>query len=127
MASHSTNPTSPPAREHERGTASAGTARQFHEDIENALRGRRAATNDRLSDQLRHKAKAGGRTVWRLAKRHPFVAVVLLGAAGTAAAAEIGVAELTLGGALAFAAYKVLRQGEPPLRAIEEVERSAGV
>jgi hypothetical protein len=60
-------------------------------------------------------------------KRHPFASTIALAVGITAVSALIGAAEVALGAAAAFAAYKVLREGEPPLQAIEEVEREARV
>lgn len=105
------------------------TARQFHADVEAALTesGRVAFTEDDtgkgLAATVRRIAKRQGRSAWSFMKRHPFVSVLALGAATGALALEVGAAELTLAGAVAFAAYKVLREGEPPLQAIQEVER----
>lgn len=103
-----------------------GTARQVHDDIEQtlAIRSAKGGVPKRIEDT----AKDAGRSAWRLMKRHPFLAVFAVGVGGIALAAEIGVAELALGGALALAAYKVLREGEPPIKAFEEIgRRAAGV
>jgi aromatic ring-opening dioxygenase catalytic subunit (LigB family) len=100
------------------------TARQFHKDIEDALAEKAHPKAAPLAAKLTRMAKCGGRAAWHFMKEHPFVSVLALGAAATLVAAQIGVAEITLGGAVAFAAYKVIREGEPPLKAIEqELER----
>jgi hypothetical protein len=57
-------------------------------------------------------------------KRHPFASTMVTAVAVTAVAGLVGAAEVALGATAAFAAYKVLREGEPPLQAIEEVERA---
>ncbi len=93
------------------------TARQVHDDVEGALRRRPSASP--AANRLRRASAI----VWRATKRHPFAASALLGAGGMAAAAAVGVAELSFAAALAFAAYKVLREGEPPLEAVAEIER----
>jgi hypothetical protein len=98
-----------------------GTARQVHDDIEQTL-AIRSATGD-ASKRLEGAAKDAGRAAWRVMKRHPFLAVLAVGVGGIVVATEIGVAELALGGALALAAYKVLREGEPPIQAFEEIGR----
>jgi hypothetical protein len=97
------------------------TARQIHDDIERVLRVVRAAASP--SERIGCALKSGGQRTWRAMKRHPFLAVVAMGVGGIAAASAVGAAELTFGAVLAFAAYKVLREGEPPLQALEEVER----
>jgi hypothetical protein len=97
------------------------TAKQVHDDIEQTLRSL-AAEPENFVEELEAWVKAQGATAWRLMKRHPFLATLVLGLGGTVAAATFGAAELWFGGALAFAAYKVLREGEPPMRVIEELE-----
>lgn len=96
----------------------SATARMVHEDLEHTF-----VSHSESDSVLVHLAKSGGERVWRAMKRHPFVSVLAVAVSGTALAAAVGVAELTFGAALGYAAYKVLREGEPPLEAIEEVER----
>jgi hypothetical protein len=95
--------------------------RRFHDDIQQALGARhaRGARHEAIEDTV----KLGGTRVWRAMKRHPFLTMAALGVCGVAAASAIGVGELVVGSVLAFAAYKVLREGEPPLQALEEAER----
>jgi hypothetical protein len=105
-------------RTHQANGGSA-TARQVHDDVEGTLRPREPGAAGRLQDRL----KAAGGAVWQAAKRHPFLASATLGVTGAIGAVTIGATELAFAGALAFAAYKVLREGEPPLKAFAEVER----
>jgi hypothetical protein len=104
------------AREHIRTTA-----RRLHDDIQQAL-GSRHARGAR-HEAIERAVKRGGTHVWRAMKRHPFLTMAAIGACGVAAAATVGVGELVVGSVLAFAVYKVLREGEPPLQALEEAER----
>jgi hypothetical protein len=46
-------------------------------------------------------------------KRHPFASTMVMAVAVTAVAGLVGAAEVALGATAAFAAYKVLREGEP--------------
>jgi hypothetical protein len=97
------------------------TVRQVHDDIEQTLGSRRA--RGARGEALEDACKRGGQRVWDAMKRHPFISMAAVGACGVAAASAVGVAELALGGVLALAAYKVLREGEPPIQALAEVER----
>jgi hypothetical protein len=99
----------------------SATAKQVHDDVEESLRprDREPGSAGRLQDRL----KTASGAVWQAAKRHPFLASAALGVAGAVGAVTIGATELAFAGALAFAAYKVLREGEPPLQALAEVER----
>jgi hypothetical protein len=113
---------------HERAQASAGpihirkpTARQVHDDIESLL-GPRPPPHS-WSGRIASSLKSGGERAWRVMKSHPFASVAALALGATAVASVVGVVELTFGAAVAYAAYKVLREGEPPLRAVQEVER----
>jgi hypothetical protein len=96
------------------------TAKQMHDDIEQSL-GSHAPHGTR-AEKLDARLKSGGTVIWRAMKRHPFLAMAALALGGVAAASAVGAAELLLGAAVAVAAYKVLREGEPPLKAIEELE-----
>ncbi|HZU81323.1 MAG TPA: hypothetical protein VE987_00320 [Polyangiaceae bacterium] len=101
------------------------TARQVHDDIEQTLQARSA--KGRVSERIEDALKSRGQRAWSFMKRHPLLSVIGVAVGGFAAAAEIGVAEVAFGSALAFAAYKVLREGEPPIQALEEAERDVGV
>jgi hypothetical protein len=96
------------------------TARRIHEDIQQALHLRRAR-GARL-EAIEEAVKTRGLAAWSAMKRHPFLTIAVLGACGVAAAAAVGVVELAFGTALALAAYKVLREGEPPMEALADVE-----
>ena len=101
------------------------TSRRIHDDIQQMLRLRTA--RGQRHEALEDAVKTRGAAVWRTMKRHPFLSMAALGVCGVAAATAVGFAELAFGTALALAAYKVLREGEPPLQALEEVEREMGV
>ena len=101
------------------------TARQVHDDVEHTL-GSRTSSADDLGGRLEDVAKRGGARVWCAMKRHPFLAASTLAVGGVALAMTVGAAELTLGTAFAFAVYKVLREGEPPIEAVEDIERRFG-
>jgi hypothetical protein len=96
------------------------TARRIHDDIQQMLQLRTA--RGQKHEVLEDAVKARGAAVWRAMKRHPFLSMSVVGVCGIAAAASFGVAELAFGAALAIAAYKVLREGEPPLQALQEIE-----
>jgi hypothetical protein len=104
-----------------RMTNTSLTAKQVHDDIEQSLRCGPAVPETR-AEKLEAMIKSGGAAAWRIMKRHPFLSMAAVAIGGIAAAATVGAAELWFGGALAFAAYKILREGEPPMRAIQELE-----
>jgi hypothetical protein len=99
----------------------AGTLRQIHDDIEQILSSRKAR-GARL-EALEELVKVRGLRAWGTLKRHPFFAMVAIGTCAVAVAATVGVAEVAFGSALAIAVYKVLREGEPPMKALAEVEQ----
>ena len=103
-----------------KATGPGTTARQIHDDIEQTLGSRKA--RGAMREALENAVKVRGLFVWGAMKRHPFFAMVAIGTCAVAAAATVGVAELAFGSVLAFAAYKVLREGEPPMKALSEAE-----
>jgi hypothetical protein len=98
----------------------SATAKQVHDDIEEAL-GTGPTRRETRTEAVGALLKNGGASVWRTMKRHPFLAMATVAVAGVALATSIGAAELWFGGALAFAAYKVLREGEPPVAVLREI------
>jgi hypothetical protein len=118
---HSTHAT-PADREPKKDVTSV-TAHQLHEDIEQTLETRAQPPETRVG-RIEERLKGGAQALWDVMKRHPFVSFAALTVIGSATAAAVGAAELAFGGALALAAYKVLREGEPPMKALEEFERA---
>ena len=96
-------------------------ARRIHNDIEQSLSSHlaRGARREAIEKAL----KSRGLELWNTMKRHPFLAIAAVGTCGVIAAATVGVAEVAFGAAIAVAAYKVLREGEPPMKALLEIER----
>lgn len=101
-----------------------GTARELRHDIERVLRRRRARPGTTTAT-LESRLKSTGARGWHFLRRHPAMGVALVGGGAFAAAASVGVGELAFAVGAAFAAYKVLRKGEAPDRAIEDVIGSA--
>jgi hypothetical protein len=97
-------------------------ARRIHNDIEQSLSSHSAPRGTRL-EALESTLKTRGLQIWKTMKRHPFLAIAAVGTCGVVAAVSLGVAEVAFGTAIAVAAYKVLREGEPPMQALLEVER----
>jgi hypothetical protein len=117
---------------HEEAQASPGpsytrkpTARQVHDDIESMFGP--SPLPHTWSGRVGSSLKSGGHRAWRTMKSHPFASVVAVAIGATAVATVVGVVELTFGAAVAYAAYKVLREGELPLRAVQEVARELRV
>jgi len=98
------------------------TVRQIHDDIDQTLDAS-TAKREGTAGRLERLCKSGGETLWNTMKRHPFASVLVLGAAAIGVASAVGAAELAFGTAIAIATYRVLREGEPPLQALSEVER----
>jgi hypothetical protein len=96
-------------------------ARRIHNDIEQSLSSHSAHGTKR--EELERALKTRALQVWNAMKRHPFVAIAAVGTCGVVAAVTLGVAEVAFGTAIAVAAYKVLREGEPPMQALLEIER----
>jgi hypothetical protein len=96
-------------------------ARRIHNDIEQSLSSHRARGAKR--EALEKALKTRGLELWNAMKRHPFLSIAAVGTCGVVAAASLGVAEVAFGVAIAVAAYKVLREGEPPMKALLEIER----
>jgi hypothetical protein len=93
---------------------------QMRHDIESSLNSRRAQPNTGAR-RLEDGAKRAGTSVWSALRRHPYIGVGGVTALGVFAGSMIGVAEITLGVMVGYAAYKVLRGGEKPAEAIGEV------
>jgi hypothetical protein len=107
-------------------TSTSSLTEQLHADIEQLLHDCREAEGT-IAERLEAMLKSGGWKVWCAMKRHPFLAVAAVGVGSVAAATAVGAAELSLGVVVALAAYKVLREGEPPIQALHEVERDLAV
>jgi hypothetical protein len=99
-----------------------GTVRH---DIERTLHRRTTPPNTRAR-VAEDAAKGGGEVLWGAMKRHSYVSMIALGAVGIIAADAVGVGELAVGLAVAYSAFRVLRRGESPSQAIEEVLRDVG-
>lgn len=97
------------------------TARRIHDDIQQMLQSHTARGH--RQEALEKAVKERGASLWRAMKRHPFLSMTAFGVCSVAAAATFGVAEVAFGTAVAIAAYKILREGEPPLQALQEVEQ----
>jgi hypothetical protein len=74
-------------------------------------------------DTIEIRAEHVGDRLWHLLKRRPLVGVALAGAVGLAAAMWVGVPELAVGAGACYFAYRVLRNGEPPSQALQDVMR----
>jgi hypothetical protein len=98
-------------------------ARRVHEDIEQTLEARTRSFGTRAG-RLEALFKDGLDAAWELMKHHPFASFAAVAVVGTAAAATFGATEVVFGSALALAAYKVLREGEPPMKVLEDLERT---
>jgi hypothetical protein len=101
--------------------ATSVTAKQVHDDIEQTLG--TPVPAETAARRLEEKLKSGGSALWRTMKRHPFLSMVAIAVGGVAVASAVGAAEIWFGGAIAFAAYKVLREGEPPMRVLRELSK----
>jgi hypothetical protein len=105
--------------------ATSVTAKQVHDDIEQTLGvpGAPAAKSETQAEKLEARIKKGGAALWRTMKHHPFLSMAAIAVGGIVAASAVGAAEIWFGGVIAFAAYKVLREGEPPMRVLRELGR----
>lgn len=98
------------------------TAQRLHQDIDYVVR-KLDPTIAEQTDPIERTLKRHGRRTWHLMKRHPFVGATALAALGLGAAMTVGAAELMFAVGLAVAAYKVMREGEPPLEAMTEAQK----
>lgn len=96
--------------------------KQIHDDIQQLLHVREPA-GEGTTGRLERACKTRGEALWNGMKRHPFASVLVLGAAAIGVASAVGAAELAFGTAIAIAAYRVLREGEPPMQALAEAQR----
>jgi hypothetical protein len=106
-------------------TAVSDTMETMRHDIESALRRRTTRPNSRAR-VAEDAAKRGGSAVWRMLERHSYMGVLAFGTAGVVVADLIGVGELAFGVMIAYGAFRVLRRGESPSQAVEEVVREVG-
>ncbi|MDX2092641.1 MAG: hypothetical protein SFX73_32550 [Kofleriaceae bacterium] len=80
----------------------------------------RKAPSGTLAAKVENKMKGGGSKLWALAKRRPYVGVVMASGGALAIAMAIGGGEITLACIVGYAAYQVLREGVPPKVAAED-------
>ncbi|MGZ6096036.1 MAG: hypothetical protein ACXWUG_28605 [Polyangiales bacterium] len=98
------------------------TCDQIRSDVVQTLE-RRRASEGTVSRWAEDTAKGVGARAFEVLRRRPFVGVALLSASGIVAATVFGPGELAIGIGLGLAGYKVLRKGETPEQALDEVER----
>jgi ElaB/YqjD/DUF883 family membrane-anchored ribosome-binding protein len=99
-------------------TQSLGT--QVRNDIETSLSSRHADPHTsarRFEDKIKREAAKA----WSVLKRHPYTTVGGVAALGVLAAATVGVAELTFGVLIAYAAFNVFHGNEKPSQAVGEI------
>lgn len=100
--------------------------RELLDDIDHALE-RRSAPAGTLRAHVEDATKRGGAAVLRVLRTRPSLGVVVFGGLAIAAADLVGVGELGMGIVIGYAAWQVLRKGEPVGEAIEEAEQLAKV
>ncbi len=94
-----------------------GTA---HKLVDHTLE-RRLSVKGTTSRAVEDTTKHVGQRLWGSLKKHPLAGVGVLGALGVAAASVIGVGEIAIGAAVAYAAFNVLVGGESPREAAREL------
>ncbi|HEX4449073.1 MAG TPA: hypothetical protein VH044_20170 [Polyangiaceae bacterium] len=97
-------------------------AQEIRADIDHALHTRHFG-HGKVLFKVEDGAKSAGTKVWELMKEHPYGGIAAVSAAGFVLAASAGVGELAVAGIFGYAAYKVLRRGEPVDAAVEEIVR----
>jgi hypothetical protein len=81
----------------------------------------RASQHGTFAHKVEGGAKRSAGWMWVQLRRHPFISVTTAGAIGVVAATAIGVGELAVGAALAYAGYNVWVRGETPEEAMSEL------
>jgi hypothetical protein len=96
--------------------------REIRHAIEVSLSTRFADPETRLGRTEEHvkQVLSGG---WEAVKKRPSLGVALAGGLGLAAAQVVGVGEVAVGIAFAYAAYQVLRKGATFDEALERTEK----
>jgi hypothetical protein len=94
--------------------------------ITHGLRMRHARPGTRAA-KAEDMVKVQAEKAWHLLQKRPVAGSVLIGGLGLAVATTIGVGELALGLAFAYAAYEVLGEGMPAKEAAEQMVRELEV
>ncbi len=81
---------------------------------------RRSAPRDTLSARMEDGAKQGIAHAWNALKERPSLGVVVFGGLAMLAADAVGIGELAVGIGVGYAAWQVLRKGEPAGEAGEQ-------
>lgn len=84
---------------------------------------RRVSRPGTLARSAEDGTKSAGAKLWMGLKRHPYWGVLAAGAGGTAVATALGVGEVAIGVAVAYAAFNVLARGESPEKAAQLLAR----
>jgi uncharacterized protein (DUF697 family)/ElaB/YqjD/DUF883 family membrane-anchored ribosome-binding protein len=95
-------------------------AEQVRMDIERSLRTRSFGEGEVLF-VVEDKAKRAGAKLWGHLKQHPYGGIGAASALGFAVASATGVGELAIAVVCGYAAFEVLRRGEPVAVAVEGV------
>ncbi len=110
-----TNPTPPQA-------GCSPVAQEVRADIERSLRTRRFGQGKVLF-AVEDRAKTAGAKLWVRLKRRPYAGIGAATALGFTVATVTGVGELAVAVLCGYAAYEVLRRGQPVGETVEEVVR----
>jgi hypothetical protein len=108
---------------HARSKDRAALATEISVRIDHLLTTRHAARGTFAAEVESVVKRQGGR-LWMLMKRRPWVGVVVVSGGAFALADVLGAGELTIALILGYAAYRVLREGVPPTRAVEEAMKA---
>jgi uncharacterized protein (DUF697 family)/ElaB/YqjD/DUF883 family membrane-anchored ribosome-binding protein len=106
----------------ESGPSPSPQGQEIRADIDHALHSRHFG-HGKLLFKVEDGAKNAGTKVWELMKEHPYGGIAAVSATGLLLASTAGVGELAIAAVFGYAAFKVLRRGEPVDQAVEEVVR----
>jgi hypothetical protein len=120
-------PTPPTAQTKERQARPRNVAEHVRASLYGLLR-RRSSRPGTWARSAEDGTKSAGAKLWMGLKHHPYWGVLAAGIGGTALGTALGVGEVALGVAVAYAAFNVLARGESPEKAAEllaqEIERA---
>ena len=103
------------------GATTPPLAQEVRSDIERTLRTRHVGHGKGRLAVVEDRAKNAGAKVWRLLKSRPYAGIAAASALGFGVASATGVGELAIAVLCGYAAYEVLRRGQPVGETVEEV------
>jgi hypothetical protein len=100
----------------------AHSAAAVRHDIEQTLR-KRITPGHSVQRRAEDAIKSAATALWHVARHHPYLGTIVLGAAAISAASAVGATELALGFVVAYEAFMIFKGEEAPQQAAQEMAK----